>query len=58
MKSNAKTNSRMAATARTTEEQQLWDNIVLNLIQRERNGADAALEADDVIRARRAAQRP
>ncbi len=40
-----------------TEEQQLWDNVVLNMIQRNSSAEKAVSEANGVIHARRLANR-
>lgn len=47
----------MSETAkRTDKEQELWDNLVLNMIQRNVDASRAIAEANQIIEARRQAQ--
>jgi L-rhamnose mutarotase len=50
MSESAKTETN---AVRTTEEQQLWDNVVLNLMQRNTKAEEATKEANAIVEARR-----
>lgn len=51
---NSSKKASASKTFRTSDEQQLWDNVVLNLIQQGKPGTTAAKQANLVIVARRA----